>query len=182
MSTKIFFDTEFTGLHKNTTLISLGMVSEDDRTFYAEFNDYDKSQVDDWIQNNVIGNLIYNHKRYVCLIGKDFTRIKAHTASIKSHLEIWLSQFDDYELWNDCLSYDWVLLADLLSGIGGVHEDDNYYYPSSVCSLDEIKGIDCKILQEIKGNPTGNEHNSLYDANLIKQCYKKAIELEGGPE
>lgn len=50
---KLFFDTEFTGLHKDTTLISLGMVDEDGRTFYAEFNDYDKSQCDEWIQKNV---------------------------------------------------------------------------------------------------------------------------------
>ena len=39
---KVFFDTEFTGLHRNTTLISIGLVSEDGRTFYAEFNDYDR--------------------------------------------------------------------------------------------------------------------------------------------
>lgn len=51
---KVFFDTEFTGLHKNTTLISLGCVDENGRTFYAEFTDYDKSQVDDWINENVI--------------------------------------------------------------------------------------------------------------------------------
>ena len=29
---KIFFDTEFTGLHKNTTLISIGLVDENGRT------------------------------------------------------------------------------------------------------------------------------------------------------
>ena len=55
---KIFLDTEFTGLHKNTSLISLGMVDERGRTFYAEFTDYDESQCDDWIQKNVINNLI----------------------------------------------------------------------------------------------------------------------------
>ena len=43
--TKIFFDTEFTGLHQKTTLISIGLVSEDGREFYAELTDYDKSQV-----------------------------------------------------------------------------------------------------------------------------------------
>jgi DNA polymerase III epsilon subunit-like protein len=37
---KIFFDTEFTGLHKDTTLISIGLVSEDNRKFYAELIDY----------------------------------------------------------------------------------------------------------------------------------------------
>ena len=31
---KIFFDTEFTGLHKNTTLISIGLVSETGDEFY----------------------------------------------------------------------------------------------------------------------------------------------------
>jgi hypothetical protein len=36
---KIFFDTEFSGLHKNTTLISIGCISEDGKTFYAELED-----------------------------------------------------------------------------------------------------------------------------------------------
>lgn len=34
---KLFFDTEFTGLTQNTSLISLTIVDENDRTFYAEF-------------------------------------------------------------------------------------------------------------------------------------------------
>ena len=54
---KIFFDTEFTGLHKNTTLISIGMVDENGRTFYAEFSDYYESQCDKWIHENVIKHL-----------------------------------------------------------------------------------------------------------------------------
>ena len=51
MKTKLFFDTEFTGLHKNTTLISIGIISEDGKTFYAELNDYDINQIsdDNWI-------------------------------------------------------------------------------------------------------------------------------------
>lgn len=48
--TKIFFDTEFTGLHQNTTLISIGLIAENGQTFYAELTDYDKSQIDGWIQ------------------------------------------------------------------------------------------------------------------------------------
>ena len=38
---KLYFDTEFTGLHKNTTLISVGLIAEDGQEFYAEFTDYD---------------------------------------------------------------------------------------------------------------------------------------------
>lgn len=54
---RLFMDTEFTGLHQNTTLISLGIISEDNKTFYAEFMDFDKTQCDDWIKNNVIKKL-----------------------------------------------------------------------------------------------------------------------------
>ena len=54
----LFLDSEFTGLRKDTTLISLGIESQDGRTFYAEFNDYDTTQVDDWLQNNVIDTLL----------------------------------------------------------------------------------------------------------------------------
>lgn len=55
--TKIFLDTEFTGLHKNTTLISIGLVSECGKTFYAEMIDYDYMQLNPWITENVVSNL-----------------------------------------------------------------------------------------------------------------------------
>ena len=57
---KIFFDTEFTGLHKNITLICVGLKSEDNRQFYAEIIDYDERQYDDWISENMI-NSFYIH-------------------------------------------------------------------------------------------------------------------------
>ena len=41
---KIFFDTEFTGLHKDTTLISIGLIDKYGRTLYGEFSDYDESK------------------------------------------------------------------------------------------------------------------------------------------
>ena len=58
---KVFLDTEFTGLHKNTTLISLGITSEFGDSFYAEFTDYDRESIenDKWIQYNVINNLVF---------------------------------------------------------------------------------------------------------------------------
>ena len=62
MKTKLFFDTEFTGLHQNTTLISIGLISECGKTFYAELTDYDKTQLDDWLNENVISNLLFSDK------------------------------------------------------------------------------------------------------------------------
>ena len=56
--TKIFFDTEFTGLHQHTTLVSIGIVADSGEQFYAELTDYDSGQCDDWLKSNVIANLI----------------------------------------------------------------------------------------------------------------------------
>ena len=56
-------DMEFTGLHQHTTLISIGLESDCGKSFYAEFTDYDESQVDEWIQENVIENLFYRMER-----------------------------------------------------------------------------------------------------------------------
>jgi len=181
---KIFFDTEFTGLHKGTTPISIGMVSEDGKTFYAEFTDYDKSQVDPWIQNNVIDNLKFNSKAKEWFefefdearVNYNF-KIKSHTDQIKCHLKQWLSQFDKIELWNDCLSYDWVLLADLLGGIEGVTPEDNYYYSHSLCSLDVIMEITDNDYKIMWNEDYGKGHNSLYDAIKIKECYDKTMKL-----
>ena len=54
----LFFDMEFTGLRKNTTPISIGIVSESGKKFYAEFSDYDREQCDEWIKENVINHLM----------------------------------------------------------------------------------------------------------------------------
>ena len=56
MRTKLFIDLEFTGLHQATTPISLGIISECGKTFYAEFTDYDRTQLNDWLEENIIPN------------------------------------------------------------------------------------------------------------------------------
>ena len=38
---KIFLDTEFTGLHRNASLISIGLAAENGDVFYGELTDYD---------------------------------------------------------------------------------------------------------------------------------------------
>ena len=60
----IYFDTEFTGLVPNTTLISMGCIAAIGQRgwrFYAEFTDYNKDLCDDWIKENVLDNLLLNH-------------------------------------------------------------------------------------------------------------------------
>jgi hypothetical protein len=170
---KIFLDTEFTGLHQKTTLISLGLVSECGKTFYAEFTDYDKAQIDEWLRENVIDNLgqcpstsDYDSKDHIVKIG-----VHDH---IRFYLGQWLSQFDQVEIWGDCLAYDWVLFNNIFGGAFDIPQNV-YYIPFDICTLFKIKGIDPDISREefINNSADGVKHNALYDARVIKACYEK---------
>ena len=61
---RYFFDTEFSetgGENKPTIdLISIGIVSEDGREYYAECSDYDENNCSDWVMENVISKLLVN--------------------------------------------------------------------------------------------------------------------------
>ena len=174
--TKIFFDTEFTGLHQKTTLISIGLVSECGKTFYAELTDYDKSQIDEWLQTNVINNLmldekIHGDKGNFSLID---CRYVGNNFGLKHILTEWLSQFESVEIWSDCLSYDWVLFNQIFGHAFNIPKNV-YYIPFDICTLFYAKGIDADInRQEFSEMTEGSQkHNSLWDAEVIRQCFVK---------
>jgi hypothetical protein len=204
MRTKIFFDTEFTGLHQNTTLISIGLISECGKTFYAELTDYDKSQIDEWLQKNVIENLLYSEppigedNHYLAQrhkdnpIGNDLYKsfsleIRNEISMVKRQLLCWFKQFEQVEIWSDCLAYDWVLFNQIFGHAFNIPENI-YYIPFDICTLFKIKGIDPDISREqfagITNSKDQNEtsemllkHNALSDAKVIKMCYERLIQM-----
>lgn len=182
---KLFFDFEFTGLHKGTTPISLGIVSEDNHSFYAEFKDCDNRQVDRWIEDNVISNLLYGNDSEVYMAYNPIMNyevatwkeinMKSTKENIAKELKKWISQFDNVEMWGDCMAYDWVLFCDLFGHAFSVPKNV-YYIPMDICTLFYAKGIDPDISRrEFTGVSMEDSglHNSLYDARLIKKCYEK---------
>lgn len=180
---KIFFDSEFTGLHQNTTLISIGLVTENGETFYAEFTDYDTNQVNDWISKNVIDNLLlgdFDKDNDYSPNAKNVT-IKGDSQDIKIALTSWLEQFGDVEMWSDCLAYDWVLFNQLWGHAFDIPKNI-FYIPFDLCTVFKLKGIDPDISREkFVGNmiPKSKmkKHNALWDAHIIRECYYKAMYL-----
>lgn len=86
---------------------------------------------DEWLQNNVINNLKFKEPKqdedeyYVATrseenkipndIYKSFSlELRDKTSVIKHQLLQWLEQFDQVEMWSDCLSYDWFYLIKYL--------------------------------------------------------------------
>lgn len=184
-TTKIFFDTEFTGLHQNTTLISIGLIAETGQTFYAELTDYDKSQIDEWLQTNVIENQFLNEKEHSYDVMRPSTGdwyFKGISEHLKALLTNWLSQFEKVEMWSDCLAYDWVLFCQLFGHAFNI-PSNVYYMPFDICTLFKIKGINPDINRERFSEVVTNEienksytkHNALWDAKVIKACYEKLM-------
>lgn len=178
--TKIFFDTEFTGLRQSTTLISIGLVSDCGKSFYAEVPDYDKSQVTRWIQENVIDKLTLND----WLIGIDekdgHTKVKCGHYDLRYYLGEWLKQFERVEMWSDVLSYDWVLLCNIFGWAPNLPENI-CYIPFDIATLFKLKDIDPDINREkfafdfMYEDVASQKHNALYDANVIRLCYEKLM-------
>ena len=192
---KIFFDTEFTGLHKNTTLLSIGLIDENGRTFYGEFTDYDRYQVNDWIEQNVIYNMFTHgfYKEDWCNKKINEIRCNGSTWYIRQQLEKWLidGNYDKIELVSDVCHYDMVLFIDIWGDAFSIPKNINpachdinqdiakYYNISETEAFDlSREGIIESYNEKIKEHwPNkiikieGNKHNSLYDALVIKEIY-----------
>jgi uncharacterized protein YlaN (UPF0358 family) len=189
---KLFFDTEFTGLHKNTTLISIGIVSEGGKSFYAECNDFDISQCDDWIMKNVVSNL-YNYyvtkrKSSDWESGVADTQIFGAKKEVTFALKDWLQQFDSVQFVSDVCHYDFVLLIDLFGGAFDLPENVNpachdinqdiakYYGISEKEAFDMSR--EAILAEKETWVNTECKHNALYDAIVICAIYE-AISKKG---
>ena len=191
---RIYFDTEFTGLRKDTDLISIGLITEGGNTFYAEFTDYDRTKLNSWIIKYVIKNL--EHPEY----NPDYEnyRIEANRKLVQFHLNKWLEAVRDgreVQFVSDCASYDTVLLFDLLTGgrtaiflpdwISPVVFDILYPISGELAygydMLTNIhKAFDFSrelIIDDWGFHFDGMKHNALYDAKIIKAICENFIEM-----
>lgn len=188
---KVFFDTEFTRLHKDTTLISIGLISEEGFGFYGEFTDYDRDQCDDFVCDNVLPYLLQNE----CNELEDFLSKKIEIETrigdrfiIRKKLSSWLKiHFDQVDLFSDVCHYDMVLFTDIFNGamnlpkcVVPVCYDINqdiaaYYGIGNGLAFDKNREsilADFGIDNPSKYFGIGTKHNSIYDALVIRTIHQ----------
>lgn len=182
----LYFDTEFTGLYKRTTLISIGIVSENEKKFYAESTNYKECQCGGWIKENVLKHTILGgNEKLAKRLGEDdcTTVVLGSKADIRYELKEWLKQFDNAHFVSDVCHYDMVLLIDIFGTAFDLPEN-----VSAVChdinqdiakhyGISEREAFDKSredIVSELCGQRIeGEKHNSLYDAEIIKAIYEE---------
>ena len=178
----VFLDTEFTGLQKDTQLISIGLVSEDGKEFYAEIGGINTNVQDEWIKENVLANTaMYGEVDITNIVLEETDYHKGNKEDIKQELVAWLNQFDDVEIVSDVCHYDFVLFIDIFgsafdlpenvcAACHDINQDIGSYYSISNRSAFDFSRED--ILEEHGITIKGDKHNSLYDARVIRALYE----------
>ena len=197
---KLFFDTEFTGLHKNTTLISVGIAAEDGRKFYAVLNDFDRTQCTQWIKKNVLKGVVED---LLCIpvsliedIGedgkyRDFWIVSGNKRLVSIHLNRWLNWiggYDSIQFVSDVCHYDFVLLIDLITNGGTAFDLPGNISP--VChdmnqdiarfyKVTDAEAFDMdreQIMNDLCGQDyivKGNKHDAMYDAEVMRAIWRE---------
>lgn len=172
---KYFYDTEFIEDGKTIDLISISIVCEDGRSYYAISNEFNPKKANDWVKENVLNKL---PERHVNLSDPSVSpRVKEESLLWKDRMTI----RDDIicfiegkesvknEFWAYYADYDHVALCQLF----GTMMDLPPHFP--------MYTNDIKQLCESKGNPklkkADNEHNALDDAKWNMDMYKFLTQL-----
>lgn len=166
---KFYFDTEFTGLKKNPTLISIGVISESGHTFYAESTEYEEKdplvKEDRWIQKYVIANLYITENDE----NMENYRFSGKEKEIGERLNRWVvremctqkSGSSDISLFiSDCAAYDTVLLFDLLTGGKTALQLDDHIVPVVYDIIEDIQNYPLII-----GDSMEDEYQNAFNYN-----------------
>ena len=150
-----WFDTEFHEHDRIIDLISIGIVAEDGRQYYAENANFDNSNMDPWITENVIDKLAGPAKPL---------------QDIRTDLYHFF-QPAPTELWAWFGEYDWIVLRQLFGHMLDWPKD----WPLSHMNLEQLR----LSLGSPKLPPQPlNAHHALADAIWCKKAWENLKELK----
>ncbi len=179
---KYYIDTEFyeRGFEYPIQLISLGIVSEDGREYYAESDDINYDELSDWLKSNVVPNLTGQIKSREQIIREvlEFmgwskcTQCNLDTKKMCSTCKNARGTFDNHpEFWAYFADYDWVLFCQLFGTMIELPRGMPKYC-NDLIQLATMIGVPKSAF------PKQNEetvHNALADAKWNKRLHEFLI-------
>jgi hypothetical protein len=149
---RFFLDTEFNERGPNfpVQLISIGIVSEDGREFYAHSANYDVEACNPWVRENVLPHLAEESRMSLW--------------NIAASLKLFVGN-DTPEFWGYYCDYDWVVFAQIF----GTMIDLPTGWPMYCRDLKQW----CDQLGDPKlPEQSSTEHNALHDAHWNRIVYE----------
>lgn len=156
---KLFLDTEFSSLNvSESRLISIALVSEDDRFFYAELpaNGYLKA-CSDFVKKSVLPLLMNGENEM-----NPFTLVL--------RLRDWLAQFDSAEIVTDAPSWDFPFLRTAI-------DEESHGWPANLATGAVLFTPAEAWMMAYFKIPGHNQHNALHDARALKAAWVERSRL-----
>lgn len=159
---KYFYDTEFHEDGHTIDLISIGIVAEDGREYYAVNQDagWGRIALNEWLCANVVPHL------------PAYSEWKPK-AQIRNEVRDFLMASTPPELWAWYCAYDHVVLAQLFGTMMDL-PNGIPMYTSDVRSLVDWTGVD-RLPKQADG-----QHDAMADARHVKQMYDHIFNVRMG--
>lgn len=174
---RYFYDTEFIEDGKTIDLISIGIVCEDGREYYAQSVEFDPLKANSWVQSNVLKRLSTcprTQKTLMMDIAHHYNKGKCvdpgclwrTREQIKNEILAFMdvAKYGKPELWAYYADYDHVVFCQLFGTMMDLPEGFPMYT------------LDLKQFCDMTGNPQlpkqgKGEHNALSDARWNKRVW-----------
>lgn len=154
--TRWFYDTEFNEDGRTIDLISIALVAEDGRFYYAISTEFDAASCNDWVKANVLPHLLPH--------GTCFWKTRAQIADdIRAIL---LVNDDKPELWAYFGDYDHVALCQLFGRMVDLPQG----MPFLTLDLKQ-RMIERGIEKDRLPQQAGTAHDALADARWVREAF-----------
>jgi hypothetical protein len=177
---KYFLDTEFIESGKNFTidLISIGIISEDNRKYYAISNEFDSNKASDWVKENVLSKLPPKPGTFNPVEAPMGTLAESKTWKSREQIKRELVDFivpdeKGIEFWAGWAAYDWVVFCWIFGSMIDLPNNFPYYCNDIIQWLNQLE-----LTREFLPPEPTNAHNALDDAQWVKDSYERLKETK----
>lgn len=147
-----FMDTEFNENGKTIELISIALVADDGREYYAHSSDYDVSACNDWVKQNVLPKVA--------------SLAPIPREQIRSEILALIPPSSNPEFWAYFADYDWVVFCQLFGRMIDLPDG----YPMFCMDLKQVMHVRGLRRNDLPDGEPGGEHNALCDARWVRGC------------
>lgn len=145
-------------------IVSISLISEDNRKFYAEIKDVDKNH----IKKEILGSFLLNKFDEIYPENRKGNNvvIKSNIENVSAYLTDWLNQFNNIELWIDNICENYYSLLNIIGKFIKIRNIKCF-------DIDTYIKIKCsKFTKEDIINSFGKDkYNSLHYIIKIKNVY-----------
>lgn len=176
---KYWLDTEFIEDGVTIDLVSIGILAEDGREYYAISTEFDESKASTWVKENVLAQLPLKNSGFSSktpwletLPSREDAALGYRTRElIKQEVSLLIGGDTKPEFWGYYADYDWVVFCQLFGTMMDLPKGFPMYCRDIKQWCDQLGNP--KLPEQGKG-----EHNALSDARWNRQAWEFLFDYE----